>query len=198
MFCTECGKPLTRGATECANCHTAVEGAEIDGQQSEIGPASTKVQDSAPVTPVQDVVEPRPNVVTTPQDCISFGDWMVLEKAVVSSRGIIPLDQVSCCTYDSEPLNKRNIAIGAVIALAGLFAFTKDATAGIVLLGIGGVILYLALQAKRAFRLYSTSGYFFEGSTQEMDMGGNRIREFETFNAALVEYRHQYISELRT
>lgn len=130
-------------------------------------------------------------------EALSFGDWKVLAKAVASSRGIIPLDQVSCCTYDEEPLNIRNIAIGVIICLAGLFAFTTNALAALLLLAIGGIIVFMSMQSKRTFRLYSTSGYFFQSDAQEMDIDGNRIRQFEAFNTALLEHRHLYIAEMR-
>ncbi len=195
MFCTECGKPLVPGAPRCSNCQAAIE-----PEPGYVAAPAATTSEPPPPPPQAAIPEEAPAAVSTgsgrPLESIGFGDWRVLEKAVASSRGIIPLDQVSCCTYDAEPRNIRNIIIAGAILLAGLYTLTQSFGAGLVLSLIGGAFLWLALQEKRTFRLYATSGYFFEGRSTEMDMSGGRIREFEAFNAALIEHRHSYLTSI--
>lgn len=198
MFCTECGSTLGAGAIVCSNCDAPVDDVLSDAVYSDPiieRPANDAHLRDAPAPP--DDGNGYTRAAALPER-IAFGDWLVTEVAVVSSRGVIPLDQVSCSTYDATPLNKRYIVLSVLIALAGLSIYiTMQENVGVLIGLIGGVGLYFSLQAKRAYRLYSTSGYYFEGNTQEMDMGGERIREFERFNAALLDYRDRYISSFK-
>ena len=198
MFCTDCGKALDVGTRVCPNCNALTE--EImdevtsDVDNSDLRQSKHEFVAEAQIS--QDANLQR-NMETSRPQAIAFGDWQVRELAVVSSRGIIPLDQVSCSTYDQEPRNMRNIVVGLVIILAGLYAFTNGQTAGLFIGFVGGVIIYLALQTKRTFRLYSTSGYYFEGAGEEFAMGNSMVQNFQSFNVALIEHRDRYLVSLK-
>lgn len=186
MFCTECGARLEGGARRCESCGVQVEGTP---EPSVARPAEDVMPRPAPVA------EPVPQPAMGAP--LSFGEWRVEAQCVIANAGTIPLDQVSCCAYDSAPRNLLHILVGAVIAVTGLWLMTEGNTGfGAVAAAIGGVILFLALQSKKKFRLYSTSGHFFELGSVEMDLAGNRVREFQQFNAALVAHRHHYLLEV--
>jgi hypothetical protein len=186
MNCSSCGVIISNGAAFCKSCGAKVVSSSV---QPEIDSQEAEIKDK--------LNEADHNSSNLKGSSLSaFGDWTVDPMVVSSARGSIPLDQVSCCTYDAEPKSIRNILAGAFIALVGLGVIQYSTIAGLATIAFGGAILYFALQSKRKFRIYSTSGYYFEDQRSEIDTSGQRIQEFELFSRELIECRDTYIRKM--